>query len=231
MTTSYTNYVGVSIFSPDGKVNTLSHIDKSVSLGSTVVAITNHRQCIFLAHHQHMPLQYRERKIFVHPHMLYTFSGITNDGLEIHSHLLDEMTAEQVWKNRTADPVRVMDRMCVLAASRTMISSDRLFGCAAVIGVQHDGRIKVVEWLPTGVVRPAMAVALGGRAQSCKTVLEKHFKDHDQLADGDMLPLAIDAMKNAHGEDRGMSVDNLEAYVLALDEVARPVADIAEYLR
>lgn len=231
MSSTYTEYAGVSIYAPDGKVNSLSHVQQSISLGSTALCITNHNQAILLVHHHSTNrLQHAMKKVFVRKNLFFTFSGVTNDGLELIRYVLEEMACENVWKNRAVDPMKVFNEISATASSRTMISSDRLFGCGGILGVEHDGRIKVVEWMPTGTIRMARAVAIGNRAQSCRTILEKYFEDNEDVSNENMLDLAISAMKNAHGESDEMKKENLEGYVLKLGENVRTIDNLERYL-
>lgn len=143
---------------------------------------------------------------------------------------MDESTLENVWKNRNIDPLKVFDDINTVASSRTIINSDRLFGCAGILGVEHEGEIKVVKWLPTGITRRVKAVAIGNRAQSCKTVLENFYENHQNVGDEELLNLAISAMKNAHGEEGGLKRDDVDGYVLRIGENVRRIDSIDQYL-
>ncbi|ELQ74172.1 20S proteasome, regulatory subunit alpha type PSMA1/PRE5 [Trachipleistophora hominis] len=228
---TYTEYAGVSIYAPDGKVSALSHVQQSISLGSTALCITNHKQSILLCHHHSTSkLQHAMRKVFVRKNLFFTFSGITNDGLELIRYILDEMSTQNVWKNTAIDPMRAFNEISVSASARTLISSDRLYGCGGILGVEYRGKIKVVEWMPTGTIRSAKAVAIGNRAQSCRTVLEKYFEENRNVSNEDMLDLAMSAMRNAHGQDGEMKRENLEGYILKLGEHVKPIEDLGRYL-
>lgn len=284
---TYSDYQGVSIFSPDGKINSLAHINQSISMGTTALCITNRSStlCVLLVHHpttEMSGLQYRGRKVFVKgwrstgavrdgdvrdanastnahnntpnnahntrssnnahnntpstpnklsDNFMFTFSGITNDGLEIVNYLLSKSTEERVWKNRRLSPTKVFADLCVTASARTIISSDRLFGCGGILCSEDGRRVRIVEWCPTGIVKVGRAVVIGNRAQSCKTVLEKSYEEGDGEESGEgVVGLAVRAMRNAHGEAGQMGKENLEGYVLRVGEGVERIEDMEKYL-
>lgn len=110
---SYKDYQGVSIFSPDGVVNTLSHINEATLLGNTAVMGVGNDCAIIIAwrgetHKKSRAaensglekLLIKGKKIFSDSNSLFSFSGITNDGNLLYRNIQENKLGEFVWKNR-----------------------------------------------------------------------------------------------------------------------------------
>ncbi|EJW04311.1 hypothetical protein EDEG_01435 [Edhazardia aedis USNM 41457] len=249
---SYRNYDYVSLFNPEGKVEPFTNIEKTTQLGALSVALINEKtlEGIILAHkitthlepqkigddenllESKISLEFPRKKIFkVGPKTLFSFSGITNDGLEIYNYLLNMCVNERVNKNRSIDAAKVFDDLCVEAGARLMVRNNRPFGCTTLLlnivnnkelsldssvdqttsssNNSINKRIQLVEFGVAGKVNLCYAVSIGNRSQSARTILEKYYNDNMSLQD--MINLGIRSMKNAIND---LTPDVVEIYAL-----------------
>lgn len=195
--TSYTDYNYVSLFNPEGKVKPIENIIKSVELGTNAIAITSGDAGIILAHSPSTSTAFPQNKIFrISPKTLFTFSGITNDGLFMVDYLINKTINEHVYKNRNIN-TRVFDDLSHTASLRTMYYSNRPLGVGGLLLVAGEN-IELLEFMPTGIVNVCYAMSIGSRAQSARTILEREYKEGMSIED--MVRVGIKAMKNAVSE-------------------------------
>lgn len=217
---STTNYNYVHIYTPEGKVNPISNIIKSVELGTIAIAITSKEAGIILAHSPGTATAYPQNKIFkISPKTLFTFSGITNDGLFMVDYLINKTINEHVYKNRDINE-EVFDELSYSASFRTICFSSRPLGVGGLLLVAGES-VELLEFMPTGVVNSCYAMSIGNRSQSAKTVLEREYKDGMSM--NEMVCLGIKAMKNAINDLKkedvmiwGVGKEN-EAYEISAD--------------
>lgn len=189
-----TNYNYVNLYSSDGKVKPIENILKSVELGTTAIAITSKDAGIILAHSPSTQIAYPQNKIFkISPKTLFTFSGITNDGLYMVDYLINKTINEHVYKNRNINS-RVFDDLSSSASLRTMYYSNRPLGVGGLLLVAGES-MELLEFMPTGIVNVCYAMSIGTRAQSARTILEREYQEGMSVED--MVRMGIKAMKNA----------------------------------
>ena len=240
---SYTDgkYQSVSIFSPNGQVNTLNHIQNATLLGNTVVDGGNDNLGIVIAwkgvtksRNHSRTLQKPVRKIFKSDNLLFTFSGITNDGNQLLENIQNTRVRELVWKNRDNLDLQAFK---IEAGWNSIMSGSRCRGVAGLLMsfLEKDGApvmvdlenctesechkctaLQIMELQPTGNIRKVHATAIGSRAQSCKTILEgfEGITNLNNTSEEEILALLIRSIKNAHGEgiEEKEFLDNLEGY-------------------
>jgi 20S proteasome subunit alpha 6 len=208
----YNNYL---IFNPEGKVKQLEYIHRTTELGNTVVGLRNSRYGLLIAHNQKVSeLADAQKKIFpIGKTALFTFSGITNDGLCIVDYLIDKVVTEEVIKGRNIHFLDVFRDLCYDACSRTLISQNRLYGVSGLFLTWYDG-VRLVEFDPKGIVREVHAMSLGNRRQSCRTVLETECGGFEEMDLDGLIQVGIQALRNAHPEQGELTSGNVEIWVL-----------------
>lgn len=208
-------YNMLKIFNPEGKVRQLDFIQQTTELGSTVVGLRNRRMGVMIAHNERRSrLADVQKKIFpIDKRSLFTFSGITNDGLCIVDYLTEKSVSEEVIKGRPTHYLDVFEELLRDAFERTIVDGRRLYGVAGLYLTEYEG-IRLVEFNPAGYVREAAGMSIGNRGQSCRTVLEAHSSSYEEMDLEGLVGVGIQALRNAHPEEDFLTADNVEIWVL-----------------
>lgn len=203
------------VFNPEGKVKQLDFIQQTTELGSTVLGLRNSAAGVLIAHNEkRSKLAEVQDKIFViDKRSLFTFSGITNDGLSIVDHLIDKSVREEVLKGRCTHFLDVFDELLFDAFERTLLDSRRLYGVAGLYLTEYEG-IRLVEFNPKGYTKEVRGMSIGNRAQSSRTVLETHCGEYESMGVEGMVAVGIKALRNAHPEEGFLTGSNVEIWVL-----------------
>lgn len=221
------NYDDVSMFTPEGKVKPLEHIRNTVELGNTTIALANSNLGIIIGHTGPVsPLAYQAQKIFkISETSAFAFSGMTNDGLEIVEHLIDETIWHETYKDQPIHHLQIFDYLSSDASYRTMTSNKRLYGVSGVFMMRNDG-VKLVEFDPTGMVHMIKGTSIGNRSQSARTVLENYVESFEEMDKRQLVRAGIEALRNAHPED-SLSPENVNIWSL---EEKIEVLDVKEFM-
>ncbi|RVD92888.1 20S proteasome subunit alpha [Tubulinosema ratisbonensis] len=211
----YSQYETVDTFTPEGKVKALEYIKNSVELGNTTIALGNKNCGILLAYNgKKSVLTHKQPKIFkISDKALFSFAGITNDGLDIVKYLVDYSVWEEIYKGRDIHPVKVFDDLCREAIPRTIYSGNRMFGCGGILLSRYKNEIVLTEFEPTGNVQLVHAVSVGNRSQSAKTILENYYDSLESADKNTLIKVALEALKNAH-PDEELTNENVEIWCL-----------------
>lgn len=211
------NYDSYLLYNPEGKIGQLDYIRKTTELGNTSVALGNRRIGVLIAHTPpRSKFAERQQKVFeISDSTLFTFSGITNDGLEIVHGLKSNAVFESVIKDRPLHHLTCFDSLCFDATLRTLTGSNRMYGVAGILMTDFEG-IRIVEFEPTGYVREVIASSIGNKSQSCRTILEdEHLKVAD-ASEEELVAIGLKALKNAYPdpEDAPLKSEDISIYVI-----------------
>lgn len=213
------DYDSELLFNPEGRIKQLEFIRKTTELGSTTVALCNSKIGVLIAHvPKRTKLAEPQQKVFeINSKTLFTFSGITNDGLSIVRYLKSQSVFENVIKDRDLHHLACFDSLCFDAALRTIYSPNRLYGVAGVLMTDFNG-IKVVEFEPTGYVREVVGVSIGNKSQSCRTILEDQVKTIKGGQEKDLIRLGLRALRNAYPDPDEHALRREDVYVYVMEE-------------
>lgn len=226
-----TNYDNVSLYTPDGKVKPLSYVLRSVELGTITLAITNNKLGIIIAYlgpksKNMVPIQ----KIYkINKNTLFTFAGITNDGLEIVNYLHEQSLKENILKDRFIDPIYVFDNLSARAGLRTLYGADRMFGVGGLLLTYNNG-VRVVQFEPTGNVLEVKAMSIGNRSQAARTILENNIENIDQMDINEMVQFGLTALRNAHADNETITDETVEIWMLNGDNEVQKL-DNSEFFK
>ncbi|MCA9750431.1 MAG: hypothetical protein KC414_15075 [Romboutsia sp.] len=212
------DYNSYLIFNPEGKIKQLEYIKNSADLGNTCLALCNDKYGVMIAH---VPLRSKlaesQDKIFkINENSLFSFAGITNDGLEIVNYLRRSSLEEDVIKDRSIHYVHSFYDLCVDAANRTLVSSSRLYGVSGMLLMDYEG-IKLVEFVPTGLISVAVGVSIGNRSQSCKTILENECENFSKTTADELINIGIRALYNANPDPAEGSLKSQDVQIYLVE--------------
>ncbi|CAD26077.2 20S PROTEASOME ALPHA SUBUNIT (C2) [Encephalitozoon cuniculi GB-M1] len=212
---SQARYNMFKIFNPEGCVKQLDFIRQTTELGGTAVGLKNRSVGVLIAHNERRSrLADIQKKVFsIDRKSLFTFSGITNDGLQIVDYLIDKSVREEVIKGRAIHFLDVFEDLLRDVFERTILDGRRLYGVSGLYMTEYDG-IRLVEFNPKGHVREVKGMGIGCRAQSSRTVLEAYCEEYEKMGVEELVRIGIMALKNAHPEDDALTGENVEIWIL-----------------
>lgn len=211
------DYDNFLIFNPEGTIKQLDYIQKVTQLGNTSIALTNGKQGIIIVHVPKLSkFTLPQEKVFeICDYGLFTFSGITNDGLSIVKYLKEVALEESLVKDRKMHYLDVFDNLNIDATERSLGRYARLYGIKGLLLADYEG-IKLVEWDPTGIAIETIGATIGHRGQSCFTILEECYEEIKKASLEELIKIGIRALLNAHPdpEEESLKCEDVHIYVL-----------------
>lgn len=212
------DYDSELLFNPEGRIKQLEFIKKTTELGNTTVALCNSGCGVLIAYvPKRSKLAEGQQKVFeINEKTLFTFSGITNDGLSIVRYLKAQSVFENVIKDRDLHHIACFDSLCFDAALRTINSSKRLYGVAGVLLTDHNG-VRLVEFEPAGYAREVIGISIGSKSQSCRTILEDKYELIKDASEEELIKIGLKALRNAYPDpaEKVLDPNDICIYVLS----------------
>ncbi|EOB15034.1 Proteasome subunit alpha type-1 [Nosema bombycis CQ1] len=214
--TDYNNHI---IFNPEGKIKQMEFISNTTTLGNTVVALSSGKSGVYITYNEKISkLADHQKKIFkINNETLFSFAGVTNDGLNLVDYLIDRSVHEKVIKERKIHPIHVFDDFLEEVVSRTVSNRSRLFAIDGLLMTIHDS-VKLVLFEHAGTVREVRGMSIGRRCQSCRTVLETECLNFNEMNHEELIAVGIKALKNAYPETGLLKGDNVDIWILDQNE-------------
>jgi len=211
------DYSSYLLYDPDGKIKQIDYIQKTTELGNISIALGNKNVGVLIAHSpKRSKLAEKQQKVFeINSNALFTFSGITNDGLSIVRYLKSCSVFEDVIKDRSLHHLNSFDSLCTDAALRTLTGSNRIYGVTGIFMIDFEG-IKIVEFDPSGYVRQTIGSCIGNSSQSCKTILEDEYTKIGSADEQELVALGLKSLRNSFldPEENPLNNEDISIYVI-----------------
>lgn len=222
-----------SMFTPEGKVVPIESIHRSTEHGSVCVALRNKTTAVMIVQKSRVDDHFasnRRKILHLDDLLLYTFSGITNDGERIALRIKTELE-DALNKKGTRPPIsKLFDTIKFDYGLEVMRYGQRAMGIAAIVaGIDKKG-LSLTELAPTGDTTVCLASSIGRRSQSARTVLGNKAISLLDLNDAALLKLGIEAFSNAVNDPSLLSDDTVDIAVLKVGEKAPSFPKYSEAL-
>merc|ERR1719473_1898225 len=109
---------------------------------------------------------------------------------------------------------RLIDDMSSMAQEKTQRYSQRAYGVGLLVIGYDDHGPQLFETCPSGNYFEYHAISIGGRSQSAKTYLEKHFESFKDCDEKALVTHAVNALANCLGNDGELTTKNCAVSVV-----------------
>eukprot|EP00299_Pterocystis_sp_00344_P008754 c3445_g1_i1.p1 GENE.c3445_g1_i1~~c3445_g1_i1.p1 ORF type:complete len:249 (-),score=34.47 c3445_g1_i1:43-789(-) len=223
----------VTTWSPQGRLHQVEYAMKAVELGSAAVGCVSKTHAVLatlmktqsdLADHQ--------RKIFrIDDHIAVAIAGLVPDGRVLSKYMRDQcMNYKFVY-----DSPMPVSRLVVGVADKsqrcTQFASRRPYGVGLLVCGFDETGAHLYQTCPSGNYWEYKAMAIGSRAQSAKTYLERNFEQFANLSQDELVKHALLALRETAGTTELVTA-NVEVVVVGVDTKAVELDDqkLKEYL-
>lgn len=188
------------MFTPEGKVLPVESVIRSTEHGGLCVALRNRTSGVIIAQNTDKNSKFAEGKIKIKQldrNLVYTYSGITNDGIKFGERIKQKLMEEKHRTGITLPISKLIEDQQFSNGLEVMRYGNRAAGVSIILlGIEKNG-VNLIEMSPTGEAIPCFGCCIGSRAQSARTVLDAKGGQILDLTDEDLLSLGMDAFKNA----------------------------------
>mmetsp|Transcript_10937 Transcript_10937/g.19320 ORF Transcript_10937/g.19320 Transcript_10937/m.19320 type:complete len:243 (+) Transcript_10937:97-825(+) len=208
----------VTTWSPQGKLHQVEYAMESVKQGSCSLGIRGKDVVVLAALKRSVgELSSYQKKIFkIDDHIGVSISGLTADARVLAMYMRTECLNYKFQFDSPIVTGRLASNLADKHQSKTQASWKRPYGVGLLIaGFDRDGP-HLYETCPSGNLYEYNAMAIGLRAQSAKTYLEKHL---DSYKTADVDTLIMHALKALEGpaNDKDVAVENASVAIVGKD--------------
>ncbi|KAI5188721.1 20S proteasome subunit alpha 6 [Nematocida sp. AWRm77] len=209
------------MFTPEGKVLPVESVIRSTEHGGVCVALRNEKTGVLIAQNTGKSDLFAEKRTKIKQldsHLVYTYSGITNDGAKFGEAIKRKLQRE---KHRTG---AVLPISCLIedeqfySGLEVMRYGNRATGISVILLGIEKGKVCLVEMNPTGEALPTIGTSIGSRAQSARTILDSKGAEILSLSEEGLLSLGMEAFRNAVNNEEVMENKYYSVVVLSAEE-------------
>ena len=187
--------VGITIFSPDGRLFQVEYANEAIKQGTTAIGIKCSEGVVLIAEKRVSPLQIpstAEKIFIIDKHIGATIAGLTADAGVLIDHGRVQSQISRLTYDEPIDIKALVKKICDLKQTYTHNAGVRPFGVAFLIaGV--DKKPKLYMTAPSGAFTGYNAQAIGAGAQTVREKLEKEY--NDTLTLDECITLALQCLK------------------------------------
>ncbi len=194
---------GVSLFSPDGLVLQIEYAEKSVKLGSSVLAITTKEGIVFLGDRKiKSKLLVKEsfKKVFeIDSHIAIAGAGVMSDGRRL---IEQAQMMAQDHSVKFQNPIDVLSLVKDIANIQQYYSQSggyRPFGVSLLVGGIENKKPLLYQTTPSGIYMRFLARCVGNLSDKINAELEDEYKD--SMTNKDAIKLGLKLFKKAMEND------------------------------
>jgi len=206
-------------WSPQGRIFQIEYAMEAVKQGTAIIGIRSSTHAVLCClKRAPSELASHQKKIFpIDSHVGCGISGLTGDARVLCEFLRNEALNHRYVYDAPIVLSRMVENLSNMSQERTQRYSQRAYGVGLIV-VGYDGHgPQVFETCPSGNFYEYHAVAIGGRSQSAKTYLEKHFETFPDASLDTLVGHAVKALAACLAQDAELSVKNVALGVVGKD--------------
>jgi len=160
-----------------------------------------------------------QKKIFkIDNHLGIGISGLTADARGLSDYMRNECLNHKYIYETPMKVGRLVAQIGDKSQQKTQRSSKRPYGVGLLVGGYDENGPHLFETCPSGNYFEYKAMAIGGRSQTAKTYLEKHFDSFAACDLPSLIKHALEAMNATTASDVDLSVKNTSVAVIGKDQ-------------
>lgn len=210
----------VTIFSPQGRIHQLEYAAEAVKQGSACLGLVSN-ELVILAALKRKPNElasYQNKLFRIDDHMGIAIAGLTADARSLSRYMRTEcLNHKYVYGSAMTTGRLVEDVADKHQACTQGHGGRRPYGVGLLVAGYDKNGPHLFQTMPTGDFSEYKAMAIGSRAQSAKTYLEKHFESFPTLGKDELIKHALQALQGCVSGDQELESANTSVIVVGKD--------------
>ncbi|KAI9141154.1 nucleophile aminohydrolase [Paraphysoderma sedebokerense] len=207
----------ISTWSPQGRLHQIEYAMEAVKQGSAAVGLKSKKYAVLLALKRSGGelASYQKKLIRIDNHMGVAIAGLTSDARVLSNFMRAEAMKHKINFDRPVPTYRVVQAIANKAQINTQRYGYRPYGVGLLVVGHDDAGPHLYECAPSGNVYDYMAQSIGARSQSCRTYLEKYYKEFETCESLDDLVLhGLKALRESLQGDKELTGENVSIGVV-----------------
>lgn len=209
---------GVITFSPDGRLFQVEYAREAVKRGTTAVGIKAIDGAVLLVDKRVtsklLEAESIEKIFQIDDHIGAATSGLVTDGRVIIDLARNEAQINKITYDEPIDTYTLVKKVCDHKQLYTQNGGFRPFGVALLVLGINDGKIKLFETDPSGVMLEYKAAVIGTDKTRITEILENEYNDNITIEDA--IVLGINVLKNT--TEKKFDISNIDIGIIHIEE-------------
>ena len=209
----------VTTWSPQGRLYQVEYAAQAVNQGSPVVGLKSEKAVVLVALKRRATEleSYTEKLFGIDAHLGVGIAGLNADGRVLHKHMRQECLNHRYVYDAPMNVGRLAAHLGKKAQKATQSASKRPFGVGMLLAGSDKVGVHLYETSPTGNLYDYIATAIGGRSQSARTYLEKHFETFKDCSDNELVLHGLRALTKCLEQDGHLTAENVSVGVCSIE--------------
>merc|ERR1712048_408767 len=208
----------VTTWSPQGRLHQVEYALEAGKQGSAAVGCRSKTHAVLVTRmRQNSDLADLHRKIFrIDDHVAVAMAGLIADGRVLCKYMRNQCMNHKFVYDSDLPTSRLVQSVADKCQKCTQFSSSRPFGVGLLVAGYDRTGAHIYQTCPSGNVWEYNSMAIGSRAQSAKTYLERNFDKFEDLPMDELVRHALLALRESAGST-DLTSDNVAIGVVGKD--------------
>jgi len=206
----------VTTFSPQGRLHQVEYAVEAVKQGSACLGLRSDKLVVLAAiNRAPSELSSYQKKIFkIDDHMGIAIAGLTADARSLARYMRTECLNHKYVYGTDMTTGRLVEGVADKHQQCTQSYVRRPYGVGLLVAGYDKTGPHLFETSPSGTYLEYYAMAIGSRAQSAKTYLEKHYDSLAGLEQKELIKHALQALAGCQQGDKELSTKNVTVAIV-----------------
>merc|ERR1712048_1288686 len=208
----------VTTWSPQGRLHQVEYALEAGKQGSAAVGCRSKTHAVLVTRmRQNSDLADLHRKIFrIDDHVAVAMAGLIADGRVLCKYMRNQCMNHKFVYDSDLPTSRLVQSVADKSQKCTQFSSSRPYGVGLLVAGFDRTGAHLYQTCPSGNLWEYHAMAIGARAQSAKTYLERNFEAFESLGLEDLIKHSLLALRETAGNTE-LTRENVAVGVLGQD--------------
>ncbi|EPZ32200.1 Proteasome, subunit alpha/beta domain-containing protein [Rozella allomycis CSF55] len=193
---------------------------EAVKQGSPSVALRSSTHAVLLAiKRSQAELAAYQKKIFkVDDHIGIAIAGLTSDARVLSTIMRNQAIKSKLVYDRQLPVQRIVAEISDRAQRNTQLYGGRPYGVGLLVAGVDENGAHIYEFSPSGNYFEYVAMAIGARAQSAKTYLEKQFEAFENASVDELVLHGLRALRDTLQQDKKLDMNNTSIAIIGVNQ-------------
>mmetsp|Transcript_30869 Transcript_30869/g.99597 ORF Transcript_30869/g.99597 Transcript_30869/m.99597 type:complete len:291 (+) Transcript_30869:79-951(+) len=222
----------VTVFSPQGRLLQVEYAMEAVKQGSACLGVVGKEHVVLAAlKRQPNELSSHQRKLLsIDEHMVVAIAGLNADARSLAKYMRTECLNHKYVYGAPLQAARLVADVADKYQRCTQMYVRRPYGVGLLVGSFDATGPHLFETDPSGNFNEYLAMAIGARAQSAKTYLEKHFDSFKTLQVDDLIKHALRALAGCVAGDKELDAASASVAVVGRGDDGSTTTGVSKIL-
>mmetsp|Transcript_50040 Transcript_50040/g.113598 ORF Transcript_50040/g.113598 Transcript_50040/m.113598 type:complete len:263 (+) Transcript_50040:83-871(+) len=219
----------VTVWSPQGRLLQVEYAQEAVKQGSACLGLCSKTHVVLCAlkRSPHELASYQKKLLKIDDHMGMAIAGLNADARSLAKYMRTECLNHRYVYGSALQASRLVADVADKHQRSTQMYIRRPYGVGLLVGSVDATGPHLFETQPSGDYFEYSAMAIGSRAQSAKTYLEKHQTSFVDAPVEELIKHGVKAIAGCVQSDKTLDSSNLSIVVIGPDQVYTAIEDAA----